>query len=129
MSNTYSFVAKPMDSRCRWWCKVLSHEQLHEIDLRMIEGASDIPGRYLRSGDDLELDPGDVVVHGEARHHRKMRGWGYQIGVVKPDASGIAWRTVEVANDKREMKAADFQVVGSGPVAGALRLAQFVTRP
>lgn len=125
---TYSHIAKPADSRCRWWQKVLSPEQLATIDAAIVDGANDVPGDYLRKGADLELPPGSVLIDGEANHPVKQRGWAYTVGIVNADATEIDWRKVCITEDKKEMKAAGFPVTGSGPVAAAVRLAQFLTR-
>ena len=69
-------IAGPRDSRCKWWCRVIRAGVPLPLP-SAVSGAGDLPGSYLRQGDDVELEPGDVLVRGEEVNHRKQRGWTY----------------------------------------------------
>lgn len=77
-------IAAPRDARCKWWCKVI-HATASLPLPSQVDGANDIPGVYLRKGDDVELEPGDVLARGEAVDHRRLRGWVYDIKEYHPD--------------------------------------------
>lgn len=74
--ESVEFVANPSDSRCKYWCKVIHNGQMLPLP-HVIDGANDVPGPYLRQGDDVEIFYGDYVLTGEQTHHRKQRGWTY----------------------------------------------------
>ncbi len=69
-------IAGPRDSRCKWWCKVIRASTPLPLPSH-VDGAGDIPGSYLHAGDDVDLEPGDVLARGEEADHRKPRGWVY----------------------------------------------------
>lgn len=120
-SNVISCSVKigPRDSRCRYWAKIIRAG----VDLpppSAVSGASDIPGAYLRNGED-ELFAGDILIEGEANHHVKSRGWTYWVTVCGPDGS----ERMLTAN-KATMKAAGLPsqyLAGSGEVAACVRMA------
>lgn len=72
------YIAKPRDSRCKYWCKIVRAGDALPLP-SAVTGASDIPGPYLRKGDDVEIFPGDFVLSGEEVSHRVKRGWAYQM--------------------------------------------------
>ena len=126
MQNTVtpscSVEIKPQDSRCRYWSKIIRAGQ----DLPLpssIDGAGDLPGPYLRLGEE-ELFPGDVMIEGEARHHRNNRGWNYALKTCRED--GSLWETGPQAYHKTDLKAAGCPpewLPGSGEIASLVRVA------
>ncbi len=73
------YTAIPSDSRCKYWCKIVRDGQVLPLP-HVVRGANDIPGEYLRKGDDIEIFPGDYILEGEQVHHVKQRGWKYNLG-------------------------------------------------
>lgn len=68
---------KPIDSRCKYWAKIVRADELPTPS--EVSGAGDLPGEYLRVGEEVELFTGDYLVEGEANHHRRQRGWEYWV--------------------------------------------------
>lgn len=79
--QSVTYIPEPHDSRCRYWAKVLTCEDALPAPAD-VKGANDIPGEYLRQGEEIELFEGDCILEGEANHHSKPRGWTYSVGVV-----------------------------------------------
>lgn len=73
-----TFVCKPQDSRCKYWAKVIRADQAIPLP-EQVSGANDVPGAYIREGDDIELFPGDWLLTGEEVSHNKKRGWCYHL--------------------------------------------------
>ncbi len=117
-----SVTIEPEDSRCCYWAKIIRDGQPLPLP-SAVSGASDVPGAYLRSGDE-ELLQGDVLIEGEEMHHRKNRGWCYRITWVRAD--GTAHRIRPTVERKAAMKAAGMNVAlltGSGDIAACIRIA------
>ena len=120
--QTISYIAKPQDSRCSWWAvRIPADYQIADL----ADTYSLRPLGFLRKGADLELAEGEAVLVSEAKHHRKMRGYDVQIGVVSQGK--IAWHRPN-ASTKAAIKAwaspeqwASLSK-GSGDVAACLRL-------
>lgn len=72
------FKATGSDHRCKYWCKVIRDGQMLPLP-HVINGANDVPGPYLRRGDDIEIFEGDYILEGEEVHHTKNRGWTYTL--------------------------------------------------
>lgn len=121
-----SVEVRPRDSRCRYWAKIIRAGAPLPAP-SAVSGASDVPGPYLRQGED-ELLPGDVLIEGEERHHRKARGWDYW--VTWCDEHGALRRiTNPGAEHKARMKAAGMApalLIGSGEVAACIRVAHAI---
>ena len=121
-----SFIIKPLDSRCKYWAKKILADAMLPIPSE-VDGASDIPTRYLRLGDE-ELVPGDFLFEGEAIHHRHQRGWSYCVSYV--DENGNVHRyTSGFSDQKMAAKAQGMSpelLAGSGDVAGAVRVAHAI---
>ena len=122
--TSYSVDIGPFDDRCRWWAKLIRAGSALPLP-QSITGAESIPGDFLRPGEE-ELTAGDVLVEGEANHHRRPdRGWRYWVTVVDSEerllrfASGFGFQ-------KSQMKDKGMHpdlLKGSGDVAGAIRVA------
>lgn len=118
---TISYIARPSDSRCRWWSvRIPADYQITDLgDKNSLK-----PLGYLKRGEDLELDDGEAIVDSEARHHRKMNGFRAQIGIV--DGGDIYWYEPD-AETKKAIKAwatpDQWEILkrGSGDIAGCLR--------
>jgi hypothetical protein len=82
-----SFTAEPSDQRCRYWAKVVRADQAIPLP-SAVAGANDIPGPYIRKGDDVEVFEGDFVLEGEEVHHRKQRGWAYTVRYLRVRKDG-----------------------------------------
>lgn len=114
----------PADSR-RYWAKIVKAEALPLPSA--VGGAEDVPGPYLRRGEE-ELVMGEFLIEGEENHHRNNRGWSYWVSYC--DTDGILRRVRNPgADEKAKLKAAGLPVEimkGSGGVAAAVRFAHGV---
>lgn len=119
-----SINIRPRDSRCKYWAKKIEAD----MDLPLpkeVDGGNDIPGKYLREGEE-ELEPGDILFEGEANHHRRIdRGWTYWVHYV--DSQGGLHRYMSgFSEQKTAAKTKGLSstlLAGSGDVAGAVRVA------
>lgn len=125
MSQTVSYVAKPADSRCRWWSVRIPAGYTLRNTFSLDDEMSMRPLGFLKKGADLELEIGEAVIDSEAVHHAKARGYKVSIGIVT--RAGIVWFWPGSAT-KAAIKAAatpeQWEVLkrGSGDVAACLRL-------
>lgn len=124
--ESVSVSIKPQDYRCRYWAKIIRAAQ--ELPMPFgVSGANDVPGAYLRSGDE-ELFQGDFFISGEAVHHRKDRGWHYVLKFIDPNTGKL--RTVQAIAERKAVAKANglpaSLLSGSGEVAGLIRLAHAV---
>lgn len=120
-----SITIKPQDKRCRYWAKIIRAGEYLPSPSN-VGGASDVPGAYLRNGEE-ELFPGDFLLEGEEQHHRKARGWVYNMGYV--NAQGEIEYVQATAARKAAAKANGLPsglLAGSGEVAGLIRLAHAI---
>jgi hypothetical protein len=85
--QSVSIVLRANDRRCKYWAKCVRAGALLPLP-EAVSGAGDVPGEYLRSGSDVELDVGDFLLEGEENHHIKKRGWTYNLSVNSPFAPG-----------------------------------------
>lgn len=114
----------PCDSRCRYWAKIVRSDQAlpKPVD---VSSANDIPGPYLKVGED-ELLPGDVLFEGESNHHRRRdRGWTYWIQIVLQNGELLfldSGFSAQKAQMKRQGLAPEL-LKGSGDVAAMVRIA------
>lgn len=118
---SYTYDPCPSDLRCKYWCKVVRHG----VDLPMpeiVKGARDLPGSYLNTHEEIELFDSDLVFEGEAKHHRKMRGFDYNLGVIHNQK--LVWVDHHV-KVKQLLRAAGERelLLGSGEVAMMVRWA------
>jgi hypothetical protein len=124
---TVSYIAKPADSRCKWWSVRIPAGYCRGIDLDNTSSLQ--PLGFLAKKADLELDDGEMVIDSEANHHAKARGYTVQLLVV---AGGELWgRTPSVVTKnliKQHATPEQWQKLrrGSGDVAACLRLAMAI---
>lgn len=121
-----SVTIKPIDSRCRYWAKIIRANTSLPLPSD-VDGANDITGHYLRNGED-EMFEGDILIEGEANHHRSNRGWSYWVGFCGADGKVVRIKNPG-ADLKAKMKAAGCPVellAGSGQIAAAIRIAHGV---
>lgn len=127
---TYSHIASPSDARCQWWQRIASEGEVLAADPATVDGAGDLPGRYVRKGSDHELAAWTIVFDGEALHHRKQRGWRHLVGIVAVADDGTLSRLwmPPTAERKAAIKAtgASHLMGGSGPNAAMVRIARYV---
>lgn len=124
--QSHSVTVKPLDPRCRYWAKVLRAGDPLPLPSN-VEGANDIPGRYLQLGEE-ELLPGDVLLEGEANHHRNARGWTYWVTFVRPNGA-LVHLTSGFSVQKKAFKAQGMPpelLTGSGDIAAMVRIAHAV---
>lgn len=120
------YIARPSDSRCKFWSKVVrATDSLPPPS--SVDGAGSIPGPYLRTGADVELEDGDFVFEGEEVSHRKSRGWVYNFGIVL--GGQIRW----ISDDERAQAKDLWRLVGrrdmtagSGEHAAMVRAAHWL---
>lgn len=86
-AQTRSYVARPSDSRCRYWAKLVTPENCAGVRIEAVEGAEGIPAPYLRKGADIEIPIWGAIVEGEEEHHRKARGWKFAALLAVPRES------------------------------------------
>ena len=119
--ETHTVKIGPTDRRCRYWAKCIRSGDPLPLPDDVSRG--DLPGRYLRSGEE-ELAPGDAMISGEENHHRKARGWTYRITFVALD--GSLTPAFEPTGDHRaQLKAAGlpFEIMkGAGDLAACVRV-------
>jgi hypothetical protein len=124
---TVSYIARPADSRCKWWSVRIPAGYCRGIDLDNTSGLR--PLGFLAKRADLELDDGEMVIDSEANHHAKARGYTVQLLVV---AGGELWgrtpSTVTKNLIKQHATPEQWQKLrrGSGDVAASLRLAMAI---
>lgn len=118
----------PADHRCRYWAKVVRTGVPLPLPAQC-SSAYDIPGSFLKRGEE-ELLPGDVMLEGEANHHRRTdRGWTYNVSVVDLDGNLLHARSGEFGQLRKRMKAAGMTaelLMGSGDIAAMVRVARAV---
>jgi len=127
MNTTYSVSVsiRPNDSQCRYWAKIVRAGTPLPMPLQ-VNGARDIPGHYLRNGED-ELLEGDMLFEGEANHRRKQLGWTYRLTACVEGGRYTVWNPG--AEIKVKMKAGGMPVEllpGSGEVAAMVRVAHAI---
>jgi hypothetical protein len=117
--RTITYIAKPSDSRCSWWCVQVPEDQ-------QLDGTR-ISAPYLRKGADLELKSGDMLIDSEANHHRKNRG--YNVVLVVCDGEKVQYLH-PTAQRKAFIKANGGQDLmhESGDVNGCIRIAVWLRR-
>lgn len=127
-SNTISIGVeiRPYDPRCRYWAKIVQRGTPLPAP-NNVNSAGDIPGEYLRKGDE-ELAPGDFLFEGEENHHRKARGWSYWVSFIDPESKKK--RCVRPkAGHKESFREQGMDVSllrGSGGIAACVRIAHAV---
>ena len=84
---TLSYIAKPADSRCKWWCKMFPAAFAAGLDLSDVASIHGIA--FVRKNADLELSEGDFVLDSEENSHRKARGYRVTIAQVVRSADGV----------------------------------------
>ena len=116
-----SVQIKPKDPRCKYWAKIVRAETSLPMP-REVDGAADIPGPYLRVGEE-ELFAGDFLFEGEARHHRHMRGWDYCVSFAQ---NGEQMCVAPCSAIKASLKSQGLDpslLPGSGDIAACVRIA------
>jgi hypothetical protein len=122
MSVSASVVIGPENAHCRYWAKVVRAGTTLPVPSKVFR-ADDLPGPYLRIGDE-ELFPGDVLFEGEEVHPVRSHGWGYFAYV-----AGISGRPIQLEYDSsvkarlKELGLDKRLLAGSGQLAGLVRVA------
>jgi hypothetical protein len=116
---TITYIAKPEDSRCSWWCVQVPEDQ--QLDGTRINAS------FLKRGADLELKSGDMLIDSEANHYRKNRG--YRIVLVVCGGEKVQYLR-PTAHTKAFIKAHGGQDLmrESGDVNGCIRMAVWLRR-
>lgn len=121
--QSHSIEIKPIDSRCRYWAKLIRAEQPIARP-ENVNSATDIPGIYKQLGQE-ELLPGDALFEGEANHHRRTdRGWSYWLTVVTTDGTLLRFESGFGAQ-RKQLKSQGLPaelLKGSGDVAAMVRI-------
>lgn len=116
--QTISYIAEPVDNRCKWWAMVLP-------ETLGLEGRINTP--YLRAGSDLELPVGGMVITSESRHHRRNQGYITSLRVALETGVVTMAPTKERKQHIKDNGGQDL-MVGSGDVAGVVRMAMWLRR-
>jgi hypothetical protein len=74
----------------------------------------------------LELPIGTFVFDGEAVHHRKVRGYNYNLGVVLSETEIVWMRATNERKSQIKDAGARHLMGGSGGVAGMIRMARWI---
>lgn len=120
-----SVVCNPRNEKCRYWAKVIRAGQPIPLP-EEVTGANDVPGPYIRKGDDVEIFEGDFLLEGEENHHTKKRGWTYDLRYLtistegKLRVLGSSWTNSDVKQSCRLAGRKDL-LGGSGDVAAMIR--------
>lgn len=122
---TISYVAKPVDHRCKWWSVRIPAGYTLRNTFALDDETSMRPLGFVKRNADLELEIGEALIDSEAKHHAKHRGYKVAVGFVT--RGGIYWiqPTSEI---KTLIKSAatpeqwERLKRGSGDVAACLRL-------
>ena len=125
-NQTYTYIAKPADPRCKWWCIKLG-DDLTAKNLEHRYSTS-----YLCAGADLELKDGEMLLTSEERHHSKQRGYNVNLNVlsIAPDKQLSHTTFYPNADVKKYIKENGGQdlMEGSGDVIACIRLALWLRR-
>ena len=118
--KTVTHIAKPADSRCKWW-------QAELRDLSPLDLIEKKELDYYKRGQDLELAEGVFLIDSEANHHRHSRGYTVLLGVVLGDS--VKWLSPS-AKIKQLIKSEGYQdlMLGSGDVVACYRIALYLSR-
>jgi hypothetical protein len=121
--QTITHIARPVDKRRAWWQMVLPEN----LSIDMLSGAQKLPAAYLRSGSDLELLPGTILIDSEAKSHRRNRGYDVCIGRADQREGRVVWKKPGM-EQKMFIKADGRQdlMVGAGDVAAVIRCAMYI---
>ena len=120
-----SYVCSPQDSRCRYWAKVIRAEDSIPLP-EHVNGADNVPGPYIRKGDEIELFEGDWLLEGEEVSHRRQRGWTYTLHAlaIRAKDGELSVCTIAFGSDtKPVIRAAGAKdlLKGSGDIAAMVR--------
>lgn len=121
-----SVKLRPQDHRCKYWAKVFRAHSPLPMPLNVI-GAADLAVPYSRQGEE-EIFVNDILIEGEANHHRKLRGWTYRITFINPIDGEKACFSPS-AEIKQELKSKGLPaelLAGSGDLAACVRIAHAV---
>lgn len=90
----------------------------------MVEGANQIPGKYLIQ-DMNEIAPGDCAFQGEENHASKQRGWSFWVGLSFDDDEKAIFQSLPALEVKAQLKALGRRdlLPGAGPLACEVRAA------
>ena len=120
--HSVSIDIEPDDERCRYWAKRIDAATVLALPPE-VNTAKDIPGGFLRQGED-ELTAGDFLIEGEQVHHRRPeRGWTYRIAYMGID--GELQRVAPTKVHKAALKEAGMPVEylkGAGELAACVRI-------
>lgn len=97
-------VCRPVDSRCLYVAQLIRPDTALP---EMRQGKVHVPGEDVRRRE-VDLQEGEWLIQGEARHHRHFRGWDYNAHTVQ-DGILYCFRPTE------RLKAALKVWVGRGP--------------
>ena len=120
----------PQDKRCGYWAKVVRAERVGSLPLPYrVETGYQIPGAFLKHGEE-ELFPGDVMIQGEANHHRHFRGWSYWVSWCDENGEYHSLLNPAGAGIKAAIKEAGHKdlLAGAGYLAACVRVAHALNR-
>ncbi len=122
-----------VDSRCRGWAVVV-RDTTAIPSPAVVSGAGSLGLPYARQSGTEELFGTDAVLWGEENHHRKSRGWAYQLRIRDPEDNQVLHLTCG-ESEKRIIKAAMAEgrckmpaefLKGAGEVAAMIRVIQAI---
>jgi len=123
--TSFAWTPSPQDRRCSFWAKALPITKA--ILPADTEGANSIPAPYLKRGEEIELFDWDIVMYGEANHHRKQRGWTFNT-LVALDGRLVELTSTSCINGAiRKISPGNQILRGAGDHAAMMRAARFLT--
>ena len=115
------YTAQPADYRCRFWAKIVRVDCALPLPCN-VSGANDVPGNYLPKGGSEEVFPGDFVLTGEENHHRKQRGWTYELHCYEAgELVSVPFGTAGEAKPWLRQQGRKDLLTGAGQIAAMIR--------
>jgi hypothetical protein len=115
-------IARPYDSKCKWW----QAEIPQNLSVANLEDER-LVLKYYKSGQDLELPVGKLLIDSEQNHHRRNRGFSVQIGLVTENGLDWLMPSLEIKKFIKSKGHIDL-MKGSGEVAAVFRIALYLRR-
>lgn len=121
MHTSASVTIGPVDSRCRYWAKIVRASEPLPLPSAVL-GGNDLPGVYLLLGDE-ELFPGDVLFEGEELDHKRRRGWDYCATVAGAGGPLVLGYSSSTKAELKQLGLDPRLLAGAGDLAGLVRVA------
>lgn len=121
--KTITHIAKPVDSRCKWF----QAELRKDLTVQDLENTK---FNYYGKNSDLELPVDTLLIDYEENHHTKNRGSTVHIGIVtENEETPVIWikPTMEMKQIIKKEGHQDL-MIGSGDIKACIRIAIYLNR-